>query len=138
MTEVSEVHENKYKIIQFCSSSTDDDTQSVKMTVTNKTSVRVWVKRKGYQNTDKMRNHNTVTLSLVCIRTSESQSDMKLAISLYPHAKHVFLSIIKCKSILKIAIMYILYFSYFNDIGSLYTSHFITYFIIWTSTLRSI
>lgn len=76
MTEVSEVHENKYKIIPFCS--TDDDTQSVKVTVTNKTSVG---KEERYQNTDIMRNHNTVILSLVCIRTSESQSDMKVALN---------------------------------------------------------
>lgn len=76
MTEVSEVHENKYKIIPSCS--TDDDTQSVKVTVTNKTSVG---KEEKYQNIDIMRNHNTVILSLVCIRTSESQSDMKLVLN---------------------------------------------------------
>lgn len=78
MTEIIEVHENKYKIIPFCS--TDDDTQSVKVTVTNKTSVGKG-KEDNYQNTDIMRNHNTVILSLVCIRTSESQSDMKLALN---------------------------------------------------------
>lgn len=53
MTEVCEVHENKYKIIPFCG--TDDDTRSVKVTVTNKTSVG---KEERYQNIDIMRNHN--------------------------------------------------------------------------------
>lgn len=77
MTEIIEVHENKYKTIPFCS--TDDDTQSVKLTVTNKTSVGK--EENYYQNTDIMRNHNTVILSLVRIRTSESQSDMKLALN---------------------------------------------------------
>lgn len=123
MIKVNEVHENKYKTTLFCS--TDDDTQSVKVTVTNKRSVGKEDRVSEHRQNEKSQHSYTIISLYSYIRKPKRNEVGSIALST---CKHIFLSILKCKSILKIAIMYILYSSYFNDI--VYDTHFITCFII--------
>lgn len=79
MTEVSEVHENKYKIILLCS--TDDDTQSVKVTVTNKTSMGKEERVSEHRQNEKSQHSYTIISLYSYIRKPKRHEIGSIALS---------------------------------------------------------